>query len=168
MSMQKTEIIYQEKSSMKLWAFILIPILSVVVLLDVLINNSPKFTQNPEAQWTIIIPILVFLLLFFIKLEWEFTESDFRYRFFPFIIKERIIQYSDIQNMSVMKINPLLEFGGWGLRRGQLGKAYTTDGNLIIHIELKSGQKLNFTVKNNVEVERIIQLEATNSTQSAS
>ena len=168
MSMQKTEIIYQEKSSMKLWAFILIPILSVVVLLDVLINNSPKFTQDPEAQWTIIIPILVFLLLFFIKLEWEFTESDFRYRFFPFIIKERIIQYSDIQNMSVMKINPLLEFGGWGLRRGKLGKAYTTDGNLIIHIELKSGQKLNFTVKNNVEVERIIQLEATNSTQSAS
>ena len=64
MSMQKTEIIYQEKSSMKLWAFILIPILSVVVLLDVLINNSPKFTQDPEAQWTIIIPILVFLLLF--------------------------------------------------------------------------------------------------------
>ena len=168
MSMQKTEIIYQEKSSMKLWAFILIPILSVVVLLDVLINNSPKFTQNPEAQWTIIIPILVFLLLFFIKLEWEFTESDFRYRFFPFIIKERIIQYSDIQNMSVMKINPLLEFGGWGLRRGQLGKAYTTDGNLIIHIELKSGQKLNFTVKNNIEVERVIQLKATNSTQSAS
>ena len=168
MSMQKTEIIYQEKSSMKLWAFILIPILSVVVLLDVLINNSPKFTQNPEAQWTIIIPILVFLLLYFIQLEWKFTESDFRYRFFPFIIKERIIQYSDIQNMSVMKINPLLEFGGWGLRRGKLGKAYTTDGNLIIHIELKSGQKLNFTVKNNVEVERIIQLEATNSTQSAS
>ena len=168
MSMQKTEIIYQEKSSMKLWAFILIPILSVVVLLDVLINNSPKFTQNPEAQWTIIIPILVFLLLYFIQLEWKFTESDFRYRFFPFIIKERIIQYSDIQNMSVMKINPLLEFGGWGLRRGKLGKAYTTDGNLIIHIELKSGQKLNFTVKNNVEVERIIQLKATNSTQSAS
>ena len=168
MSMQKTEIIYQEKSSMKLWAFILIPILSVVVLLDVLINNSPKFTQNPEAQWTIIIPILVFLLLYFIQLEWKFTESDFRYRFFPFIIKERIIQYSDIQNMSVMKINPLLEFGGWGLRRGQLGKAYTTDGNLIIHIELKSGQKLNFTVKNNVEVERVIQLKATNSTQSAS
>ena len=168
MSMQKTEIIYQEKSSMKLWAFILIPILSVVVLLDVLINNSPKFTQDPEAQWTIIIPILVFLLLFFIKLEWEFTESDFRYRFFPFIIKERIIQYSDIQNMSVMKINPLFEFGGWGLRRGKLGKAYTTDGNLIIHIELKSGQKLNFTVKNNVEVERVIQLKATNSTQSAS
>ena len=168
MSMQKTEIIYQEKSSMKLWAFILIPILSVVVLLDVLINNSPKFTQDPEAQWTIIIPILVFLLLFFIKLEWEFTESDFRYRFFPFIIKERIIQYSDIQNMSVMKINPLFEFGGWGLRRGKLGKAYTTDGNLIIHIELKSGQKLNFTVKNNIEVERVIQLKATNSTQSAS
>jgi hypothetical protein len=168
MSMQKTEIIYQEKSSMKLWAFILIPLLSVVVLLDFLINNSPKFTQDPEAQWTIIIPILAFLLMYFIKLEWKFTVSEFRYRFFPFIIKERIIPYSDIQTMSVMKINPLFEFGGWGLRRGKLGKAYTTDGNLIIHMELKSGQKLNFTVKNKVEVERVIQLKATNPTQSTS
>ncbi len=166
--MQKTEIIYQEKSSMKLWAFILIPLLSVVVLLDVLINNSPKFTQDPEAQWTILIPILAFLLLYFIQLEWKFTESDFRYRFFPFIIKEKIIQYSDIQTMSVMKINPLFEFGGWGLRRGKLGKAYTTEGNLIIHMELKSGQKLNFTVKNKSEVERVIQLKATNSMPSAS
>ena len=168
MSMQKTEIIYQEKSSMKLWAFILIPLLSVVVLLDVLINNSSKFTQDPEAQWTIIIPILAFLLLYFIQLEWKFTESDFRYRFFPFIIKERIIPYSNIQSMSVMKINPIFEFGGWGLRRGKLGKAYTTEGNLIIHMELKSGQKLNFTVKNKSEVERVIQLKATNSMPSAS
>ena len=168
MSMQKTEIIYQEKSSMKLWAFILIPLISVVVLLDFLINNSPKFTQDPEAQWTIIIPILAFLLMYFIKLEWKFTVSEFRYRFSPFIIKERIIPYSDIQTMSVMKINPLFEFGGWGLRRGKLGKAYTTEGNLILHIELKSGQKLNFTVKNKVEVERVIQLKATNPTQSTS
>ena len=168
MSMQKTEIIYQEKSSMKLWAFILIPLLSVVVLVDVLINNSSKFTQDPEAQWTILIPILAFLLLYFIQLEWKFTESDFRYRFFPFIIKERIIPYSNIQTISVMKINPLFEFGGWGLRRGKLGKAYTTDGNLIIHMELKSGQKLNFTVKNKSEVERVIQLKATNSMPSAS
>lgn len=166
--MQNINIIYQEKSSMKLWAFILIPILSVVVLLDVLINNSPKFSPDPEAKWTIIIPILVFLLLYFIKLEWKFTESDFRYRFFPFIIKERIIPYTDIQTMCVMKINPIFEFGGWGLRRGKLGKAYTTDGNSIIHFELNSGQKLNFTVKNKAEVESIIQLKVPNSTQFAS
>ena len=159
--MQNINIIYQEKSSMKLWAFILIPILSVVVLLDVLINNSPKFTQDPEAQLLIIIPIFVFLLLYFIQLEWKFTESDFRYRFFPFIIKERIIPYTDIQTMCVMKINPIFEFGGWGLRRGKLGKAYTTDGNLIIHFELNSGQKLNFTVKNKAEVERAFQNKAT-------
>ena len=166
--MQNINTIYQEKSSMKLWAFILIPILSVAVLLDVLINNSPKFTQDPESQWTIIIPILVFALLYFTKLEWKFTESDFRFRYFPFLIKEKIIPYSDIQSMSVMKINPLFEFGGWGLRRGKLGKAYTTDGNLILHIELKSGKKINLTIKNKEEVERAIQIQATNLTSTAS
>jgi hypothetical protein len=159
--MQNINIIYQEKSSMKFWAFILIPIFTVIILLDVLINNSPK-------PLIIIVPIFVFALLYFIKLEWKFTESDFRYRFFPFIIKERIIPYSDIQSMSVMKINPIMEFGGWGLRRGKLGKAYTTDGNLIIHFELNSGQKLNFTVKNKAEVERAIQIQATNLTPTGS
>jgi len=168
MSMQNLKIIYQEKSSMKFWAFILIPLLSVVVLLDFLINNSPKFTKDPEAQWTIIIPILVFALLYFIELEWKFTETDFRFRYFPFLIKEKIIPYSDIQSMSVMKINPIFEFGGWGLRRGKLGKAYTTDGNLILHIELKSGNKINLTVKNKEEVERAIQIQATNSEPTAS
>jgi len=168
MSMQNLNIIYQEKLSMKFWAFILIPLLSVVILLDFSINNSPKFTQDPEAQWTIIIPILAFALLYFTKLEWKFTDSDFRFRYFPFVIKEKIIPYSDIQSMSVMKINPIFEFGGWGLRRGKLGKAYTTDGNLILHIELKSGNKINLTVKNKEEVERAIQIQATNSEPTAS
>ncbi len=159
--MQKTKIIYQEKSSMKLWAFILIPIFTVIILLDVLINNSPK-------PLIIIVPIFVFALLYFIKLEWKFTELDFHYRFFPFIIKEKIIPYSDIQSMSVLKINPIMEFGGWGLRRGKLGAAYTTDGNLILHIELKSGKKLNLTIKNKAEAERAIQIQATNLTPTAS
>lgn len=154
--MQKTEIIYQEKSTMKLWAYILIPTLSVVILLDILLNESSKFTHDPSFPWEIIIPIIVFALFYFVKLEWKFTESEFKYRFFPFIIKEKTIPYSDIQSMSVIKINPIFEFGGWGLRRGKLGKAYTTDGNLILHIELKSGQMINFTVKNKEEVENTI------------
>ena len=155
--MQNNTIIYQEKTTMKLWAFITIPLLLVVILLDILLNESPKINGSSDSLWTIAIPVVVFLLLYFIKLEWKFTENAFQFRFFPFIVKEKIIPYSEIQHISVMKINPLLEFGGWGLRRGKLGKAYTTQGNLIIHIELKSGQKLNFSVKDKVATENAIQ-----------
>jgi hypothetical protein len=154
--MQNNTIIYQEKTTMKLWAFITIPLLLVVILLDILLNESPKINGSSDSLWTIAIPVVVFLLLYFIKLEWKFTENAFQFRFFPFIVNEKIIPYSEIQHISVIKINPLLEFGGWGLRRGKLGKAYTTQGNLIIHIELKSGQKLNFSVKDKVSTENAI------------
>lgn len=155
--MQNNTIIYQEKTTMKLWAFITIPLLLVVILLDILLNVSPKINGSSDSLWTIAIPVVVFLLLYFIKLEWKFTENAFQFRFFPFIVNEKIIPYSEIQHISVMKINPFLEFGGWGLRRGKLGKAYTTQGNLIIHIELKTGQKLNFSVKDKVSTENAIQ-----------
>ena len=45
-----------------------------------------------------------------------------------------------------MKINPLREFGGWGLRYGRLGAAYTTKGHYILHIEKTEGQAINLTI----------------------
>lgn len=45
-----------------------------------------------------------------------------------------------------MRINPLKEFGGWGLRYGRLGTAYTTGGKYILHIETTQGKPINLTI----------------------
>jgi len=45
-----------------------------------------------------------------------------------------------------MRINPLKEFGGWGLRYGKLGTAYTTRGRYILHIAQKTGKPINLTI----------------------
>ncbi len=52
----------------------------------------------------------------------------------------------DVDDIQVMKINSLKEFGGWGLRRGKFGKAYTTAGNHILHVKLKNGTPVNVSV----------------------
>lgn len=52
----------------------------------------------------------------------------------------------EVEDIQVMKINSLMEFGGWGLRRGKLGKAYTTSGNYILHIKFKQGTPINVSV----------------------
>jgi hypothetical protein len=42
----------------------------------------------------------------------------------------------------------LKEFGGWGLRYGKLGTAYTTRGRYILHIAQKTGKPINLTILN--------------------
>jgi hypothetical protein len=40
----------------------------------------------------------------------------------------------------------LKEFGGWGLRYGKLGAAYTTRGKHILHIKMRKGKSINLTI----------------------
>jgi len=54
--------------------------------------------------------------------------------------------WANIESAELMKINPLKEFGGWGLRYGKLGTAYTTRGRYILHIVQKKGKPINLTI----------------------
>jgi hypothetical protein len=55
--------------------------------------------------------------------------------------------------VSIEKINPLRDFGGWGLRYSrQWGKAYTTSGKVVLRLVLRSGKMLNFTADPNTKL----------------
>jgi hypothetical protein len=54
--------------------------------------------------------------------------------------------WEDIESLELKRINPLREFGGWGLRYGKLGTAYTTRGRYILHIVQKTGKPINLTI----------------------
>lgn len=90
---------------------------------------------------------LVLALLWSIKLRWTLSKTEFSFTYFPFVWKTRTFSSSEIESVEIMKINSLLEFGGWGLRYGRLGKAYTTYGNHILHVKLKKGTAINVTVQ---------------------
>ncbi len=145
------ELIYSESLTMRKMVWILFPVFIAVLLLPsaglTLAEIQSKWNQD---FWNMIAPIIilmsVFLLLWNVRLNWSISKTEFSFTFFPFVLKRRTYSMEEVEDIQVMKINSLMEFGGWGLRRGKLGKAYTTSGNYILHIKFKQGTPINVSV----------------------
>ncbi len=106
--------------------------------------NSDFF--DIEYIFIFLVWILVLLLLATTHLKWTISKDRFEYSFFPFIRKKTIDSHS-IREIKIIKINPILDFGGWGLRFSRkYGRAYTTSGRYVLHIEFEVNKKLNLTV----------------------
>ncbi len=139
------------------WVFwITLPILFGTLLLSLVLGAKKTDSQgfdlksidllNSETLPAVVIITLVLFLLYFIQLNWSINQKGFYYRYFPFVNKTRFIPAEEIQSITLEKINPIRDFGGWGLRYSKkYGKAYTTQGNHVIRVHLKSGKILNFT-----------------------
>lgn len=95
----------------------------------------------------ITIPVTLLIASSFLKLN--LTQNYFEYNFFPFTFKTKKITWNEIKQIQIVKTNPLLDFGGWGLRISRkYGVAYITENNEIIFLKLKNGKKRSFSIKN--------------------
>lgn len=60
----------------------------------------------------------------------------------PLRFLKRRIAWDEIERIYARTYRPLLEYGGWGIRRGKSGTAYNMRGNQGIQIELRNGRKI--------------------------
>lgn len=145
------------------WVFwITLPILTASMLLALFLGkDSEDFKgefnlsdwMNSETLPAFVISFLVLLLLYNIELYWKYDNTGFYYRYRPFINRLRFIPKSEILSITCEKINPLRDFGGWGVRYSRkYGKAYSTHGNYVIRVNLKNGKMLNFTADPKLEL----------------
>ena len=65
-----------------------------------------------------------------------------RFRFFPFHLKWKIIEKKDIASITVIKYDPIADYGGWGIRIGRKGWAYTTKGDEGVYMVLMDGRRI--------------------------
>ena len=97
----------------------------------------------------------IILLFRLQKLEITITDEGIRYRFLPFIRKQRLISPSEIELWTVEKYSPLKSYGGYGIRasfgkrgfrrRSKSDKAYIVYGNLGLRLKLKNGTSLTMS-----------------------
>jgi hypothetical protein len=114
------------------------------------IIQGQKFGANPMSNTGItvgsilalIVFILMFLLFGFAKLTTVVNSKGITYRFFPFHIKYRTLLWDNITKYEVITYDPLLDYGGWGVRSGRKGKAYNVEGNRGLQLYFKSGRPL--------------------------
>ena len=95
---------------------------------------------------------LVFLCValwsyFSLKLEVWIDQDGIHYRFFPLIRKNRLISKAEIERFEIRKYNPIIDYGGWGVRRGfgrKWQRAYNVSGNIGLQLYLTNGKKVLF------------------------
>ena len=95
-----------------------------------------------------IILLILALFFMFLRLDTEIREDGIYYQLFPFHFKMRKIAFDDIEKVYVRKYNPLMEYGGWGIRLGLFGKGWAINisGNKGIQIEFKNSKKRKFLI----------------------
>lgn len=125
------------------------PLFIVGILITLFIVITLIRTKNGEFDMNIIYITIPLILLFtFSLLTLHLTTSYFEYSFFPFTFTSKKIEWNEIKEIQIVKTNPLLDFGGWGIRlSGKYGKSFIMGNNNIVFLQLKNGKKRSFSIK---------------------
>ncbi|PIY10443.1 MAG: hypothetical protein COZ18_06000 [Flexibacter sp. CG_4_10_14_3_um_filter_32_15] len=94
-------------------------------------------TTNLVASFSSLGVLLLLTVLLTLKIK-VFSDS-IRVRMFPFVIN-KTIKKEDILKAEDVKYNPLLDWGGWGIRFNFKGIAYNMYGNRGVKLTMKNGR----------------------------
>jgi hypothetical protein len=89
---------------------------------------------------TFAIAVAVVWLMLALTLVVEVRDDALHVHFNP--LKRRTVAYSDIVHVEAVRYRPIVEYGGWGLRRGRNGWAYNVSGNQGVRLDLRDGSDL--------------------------
>jgi len=93
-------------------------------------------------------------LVFSARLITNIKKDGIHIKYKPIHIKERIIKRETIERFKVRKYNPVLEYGGWGIKQGSKGKAFNTSGKIGLQLWLKNEKKLLIGTKRPEAIKR--------------
>jgi hypothetical protein len=118
--------------------------------------------DNPTSDLSLAVLVLVMagglpLFMYSCRLVTEVCADALYVRFIPFHLHRVRIDYATITACQAVKYNPLLDYGGWGLRYGRNGTAYNISGNLGVRLEFVSGQPLLIGTRQPLELAAAIQ-----------
>ncbi len=85
---------------------------------------------------------LVLTLILNIKLETRIDDNGIHFRYFPFIRKWRFIPKNSISSAEVISFNPLLDYGGWGMKANKTTKLFNVTGDQGLLIDSGESKKI--------------------------
>lgn len=148
------------------WAWLAVACLNIVFIYagvqQVFLGRPFGTKPAPDA---VLIVIELFFLVFFvflvsIKLKTRINQTGIYYRFYPFHLKERLIEWHELKDAYMREYNSFHEYGGWGIRIGspKTGRAINTSEscNRGLQLLFNDGSLLLIGTKRPEEVKKII------------
>lgn len=157
--------LFSEKQSFRqIWLWILLITIDLIHFVTIC---TPYFTQSVngiartdlgETVFSAAILIFTTVLFYLMRLETVIKSDGIYYRFFPFQIKLKKISWEEISHAYIRKYNPIMEYGGWGIRNGFLrsGKAYNVSGNEGLQMIYTSNKRFLLGTKKADEIKSIL------------
>ncbi len=150
------KVLFKETQQFRQWWWIVLILGSTVPVfvtsIYALYQQTVRGIQVGDSPAPNVILVVVFFsmiianwVFFSMKLEVWIDQDGIHYRFYPLIYKEKIISIKEIQRFEIRKYSPILDYGGWGIKkRFKWGKAFNVSGNIGLQIYLTNGRKVLF------------------------
>jgi len=135
---------YQEKQLLRNNRFfwIIIPALLIILFVNIPVANG-KSNQWLHILISIAFSIVSIALIFLANLSVEINSDGISYQWFPLQFSKRKIAWAEIQKAYIRHYDPLLEYGGWGIKGWKKSnKAINIAGKIGLQLELINGNRL--------------------------
>jgi hypothetical protein len=137
-----TPLLFEEHQSFRqTWVWLMLAILLAISLGSGLIvyQRAPKGQVVPWIGSGIM--LVVVLLFWAIEMRVQVDSEFIRIRYFP--LWKKTIPLHEIARWEARTYQPILEYGGWGIRYGRRkGWAYNVSGDQGVQLELANGQRI--------------------------
>jgi hypothetical protein len=145
-------------------------VLIAVILFEGIVTLIAVPSVRPEqAPLLLIGPAVVALItiLFTLShLDVDVTDDAVTIAF-RYLWPARRIALKDIVGLEVKRYRPLVDYGGWGVRLGPAGWAFSTGGNVGVKLRLRTGLPVLIGTSRPQELEAAIRAGMVGSTSSA-
>jgi hypothetical protein len=148
----------------KWWHFFIagLPI-GFVFILFLLVQWDVVQTTNQQKDPILFIIIILFLVglfswFFLLKLETTINNHVVSVNYYGIPFCKRKMPWSEIEMISLVDYDPLLDYGGWGVKYGMFGNGwcYNVSGNVGIKIKISNKKPFLIGTQKKDDVEKII------------
>ncbi len=125
-----------------IYLILLVELPTLILMLILFFSSEEKKEIGFALIFVVSILGLVLSLIFNIKLETRIDGTGIHFRYFPFIRNWRLIPKNSIISTKVSSFNPLLDFGGWGMKANKTTKLFNITGDQGLLIDSGKSKKV--------------------------
>src|SRR5690606_3105911 len=106
---------------------------------------------------TLTIGVLLFFLFKFSNLVLRIDRHIIKYKFPPFFRNFKTINIDNYVRLEVLSYDPILMFGGWGIRTNKKAKCYSTSGMFALKIKRPNSKDIYIGTNKPEDLKKIIE-----------
>ncbi len=156
----KTMLFSEQQYFRKWWVWLILIGINGLVLYkgfgSLLYGGSLEYIHPDDVMVAgTILLVTVFILI--IHLDTRIYADGIYVRFFPLNLELKKYGWEEISSSYLREYQPIVEYGGWGLRWGPSGKALTISGKQGLQLETADGHRLLIGTRKATEMEQTLE-----------